>query len=119
MGDYAHVTAWRGIRTGRERQAMELWGEALTFYEKAKANSLIDDYEVQLFMPSGGALPNGMILLYGSQDQVDAIARNDERGRLQAKAGLLLDGLVETSMIRGAAVLEGIGTFNEVVEELS
>jgi hypothetical protein len=118
MGDYAHVTAWSGIRTGRERQAMELWGEAIEFYEKAKANALIDDYEVQLFMPTGGALPNGMIMLYGTQDQVDAIAHNDERGRLQAKAGLLLDGLVETSAIRGAAVLEGVGTFNEVIEEL-
>ena len=118
MGDYAHVTAWTGIRTGRERQALALWGDAVEFYEKAKANSLIDDYEVQLFMPSGGALPNGMILLYGSEDQVDGIRRNEERTRLQTRAALLLEGLTETSAIRGAAVLEGIGTFNEVISEL-
>jgi hypothetical protein len=97
---------------------MALWAEAVEFYEKAKANALIDDYEVQLILPTGGALPNGMILLYGSQDQVDAIRRNEERTRLQAKAGVLLEGLVETSAIRGNAVLEGIGTFNEVIDAL-
>lgn len=118
MGDHAHVTAWNGIRTGRERQAMALWVDAVDFYEKAKANSLIDDYEVQLFMPTGGALPAGMILLYGSEDQVDAIRRNTDRMRLQTRAGMLLDGLTETQAIRGAAVLEGIGTFNEVIAEL-
>lgn len=119
MGDYGHVTAWSGIRVGRERQSMALWADALEFYEKSKANGLIDDYETQLFQPTGNALPTGIITLWGSQDQIDAIARNEERMRLQVRAGLIVESLVETRSVRGAAVLEGIGTFQEAIDGLS
>jgi len=118
MGDYAHVTAYGAIRVGREKQAMGVWGDALEFYEKAQANGLIDSYEIQLFQPSGGALPTGMICLWGSQDQVDAIARNEDRLRLQTRAALVVDNLIETRALRGAAVLEGIGTFQEAIDSL-
>ena len=119
MSDFGHVTAWSGVKVGRERQAMTLWADALEFYEKAKANGLIDDYETQVFQPTGNALPTGIITLWGSQDQIDAIARNDDRRRLQARAGLILDDLVETRSVRGAAVLEGIGTFQEAIDGLT
>ena len=88
MGDYGHVTAWGAIKAGRERQALALWADAIELYEKAKANGLIDEYETQLFQPSGGALPVGIITLWGSQDQIDAIDRNEDRMRLQTRAGL-------------------------------
>ena len=118
MGDYGHVTAWSGIRTGRERQALALWADAIDLYEKAKANGLIDEYETQLFQPTGDALPTGIITLWGSQDQVEAMDRNEDRMALQTRAGLLLDGLVQTRSIRGAAVLEGIGTFQATIDSL-
>lgn len=118
MGDYGHVTSWGGIRAGRERQALALWTDAIDFYEKAKANGLIDEYEVLLFQPTGGALPAGIITLWGTQDQVDAIARNDDRMALQMRATLLLESHVETRAMRGAAMLEGVGTFQTLVDSL-
>ena len=118
MGDYGHVTAWSGIRTGRERQSLALWADAVDLYEKAKANGLIDDYEVQLFRSTGQALPAGIITLWGSQDQVEAIDRDPDRMALETRAGLLLDGLVQTTSIRGAAVLEGIGTYQAAIDKL-
>lgn len=118
MGDYGHVTAWGAIRTGRERQSLALWADAVDFYEKAKANGLIDDYETQLFQPTGSALPAGIITLWGSEDQIEAMDRNTDRQALQMRAGMLLDGLVQTRSIRGAAVLEGIGTFQAAIDTL-
>ena len=97
---------------------MALWADAVDFYEKAKANGLIDEYETQLFQPTGGALPVGIITLWGSQDQIDAIDRNADRMALQMRAGMLLDGLLQTRAIRGAAVLEGVGTFQETIDSL-
>ena len=118
MGDYGHVTAYGAIKVGRERQAMAVWADALNFYEKAQANGLIESYEAQLFQPTGGALPNGIITLWGTEDQVDQIARNEDRRRLQARASLVVENLVETRAIRGAPVLEGIGAFQEAIDSL-
>jgi hypothetical protein len=118
MSDYAHVTAWSGIRTGRERQALALWADALDFYEKAKANGLIEEYETQLFLPSGGALPNGIISLWGTEEQVGAISTNTDRVALEQRAMLILEGLVSTRSLRGAAVLEGVGAFQAAIDAL-
>jgi hypothetical protein len=118
MGDYAHVTAYGSIRTGREKQALAVWADALDFYEKAQANGLIDSYEIQIFLPSGGALPIGMITLWGSEDQVDAIARNEERQKLSQRAGLVVENLIDSRAIRGAAVLQGVATFQEAIDSL-
>ena len=118
MADYGHVTAWSGIRTGREKQALSVWADAVDFYEKCKANSLIEDYEVQIFQASGGALPTGIITIWGSREQVDAYDWNDDRMALSVRAGLVLEGFVESKAVRGAAMLEGIGTFSTAVDAL-
>lgn len=118
MGDYAHVTAYGAIKVGREKQAFEVWADAIEFYEKAQANGLIESYEIQLFQPTGGALPTGMISLWGSEDQVDAIRRNEDRLKLQLRAGLVVEDLIETGAMRGAAVFEGVGRFQEAIDSL-
>jgi hypothetical protein len=118
MGDYAHVTAYGAIKVGREKQALAVWADALDFYEKAQSNGLIDSYEIKIFLPSGGALPIGMITLWGDQDQIDAIARNEERQTLSQRAGLVVENLVDSRAMRGAAVLEGIGNFQKAIDSL-
>ena len=118
MGDYAHVTAYGAVKVGREKKAMEVWADAIEFYEKAQANGLIDSYEIQLFLPTGGALPTGLISLWGSEEQIDAIARNEDRAKLQMRASLVVENLVESRAIRGAAVLEGVGTFQDAINTL-
>ena len=118
VAEYGYVTAWTGVRTGRERQAMELWADAIGIYDKAKANGQIEDFEAVLYQPTGGAVPGGIITLWGSQDQVDAMRRDQDRIRLQARALILLEGLVETTAMRGGAVLEMMGLFDEVSRSL-
>lgn len=118
MGDYAHVTAYGSVRAGREKQAMAVWADAITFYEKSQANGLIDSYELQIFLPSGGALPTGMITLWGSEDQIDAIARNEERQKLSQRAGLVVENLIDSRAVRGAAVLDGVASFQEAIDSL-
>ena len=118
MADYGHVTAWSGIRTGREKQALGVWADAVDFYEKCKANSLIEDYDVQIFQSSGGALPNGIITVWCSEEQLNAYDWSDDRMALSTRASLVLDGYVESRCVRGAAMLEGIGTFSAAVDSL-
>ena len=96
MSDFGHVTVWSGVKIGRERQAMTLWADVLEFYEKAKANGLIDDYETQVFQPTGNVLTYGDHHPLGKpRSDRRVLARNDDRRRLQARS-LVLDDLVET-----------------------
>jgi hypothetical protein len=118
MADYAHVTAYGAIKVGREKKALEVWTDAIDFYEKAQANGQIESYEIQIFLPTGGALPTGMITLWGSEEQIDAVARNEDRRKLAQRASLVVEDLVETRCMRGAAVLEGVGQFQEAIASL-
>jgi hypothetical protein len=118
MGDYAHVTAYGAIRVGREKQALELWADAIDFYEKAQANGLIESYEIKIFLPSGGALPTGMITLWGSEEQTDAIARNEDRQKLALRAALVVEDLVESRATRGAALFQGVDDFQAAISTL-
>jgi hypothetical protein len=118
MGDYGHVVSWRGIRSGREKQALEVWGEALELYEKGVANSKIESYETVLFEPSAGGLPIGMTIVWGSQDQIDTWTRDEDRVRVQAKASLTVEGLAVARCARGQVVAEGVGQFVELINNL-
>jgi hypothetical protein len=118
MGDYAHVTAYGAIKVGREKQALEVWGDAIELYEKAQANGLIDSYEIQLFQPTGGALPIGIICLWGDEDQIDRIARDEDRLELQTRAALVVENLVESRAMRGASAMQAVGNFQTAIEGL-
>ena len=118
MADHAHVTAYGAIKVGREKQAFEVWADAIDYYDKAQANGRIESYEIQLFLPSGGALPTGMISLWGSEDQIDAVARDADRRKLAQRAALVVEDLIETRAVRGAAVLEGVVEFQAAIDSL-
>jgi hypothetical protein len=114
MADYGHVVAWKGIRQGREMKALEVWGDTLEFYEKARANGQIDSYDTVLIEPSGDGLPIGMLTVWGTEEQVDAFVRDEARVRLQTRAGFVTDGLGVARCARGQAVADGVGQFTEI-----
>jgi hypothetical protein len=118
MGDYGHVVTWRGIRTGREARALEVWTDALEMYEKAVANSKIESYETVLFEASAGALPTGMTICWGTEDQIDAWARDDDRLKAELRASLVCEGFAISRCIRGEAVMDGVGRFVEATSGL-
>ena len=105
MGDYGHVVTWTGLRTDREKRAVEVWGDALELYEKAVANSKIDSYDTVLFETSGGAQPLGMTICWGSEDQIDAWARDEDRMRVQLAAAFVCEGLSVTRCVRGLSLI--------------
>ena len=92
MADYGAVLAWNSPRQGREAKALEVFVEAQAMFEKAQANGLIDSFETVLFQATGGALPGGMTIAWGSEDEMDAWRRNDDYVRLQNQATLVADG---------------------------
>jgi hypothetical protein len=83
--------------------------------EKSQANGLIDSFETVLFQATGGALPGGTTISWGSEDQIDAWARNDDYVRLESQASLVADGVAVTRCIRGQAIMDGMTTYAELI----
>lgn len=118
MADYGLSAAWKGSVPGREKQSMDLWADALTFAEKQKADANIEEYTVQLFTPTGGAIPAGILTYWGSEEQVLALLADEERNRITQRANLLLEGFAEARSLRGEAVMEGVQEYNDLIGSL-
>ena len=119
MADSGLILTWHVPRPGREMKALEVFGEAQNTYEKAQANGLIDGFETVLLQPTGGALPGGWSVSWGTEEQIDAWARHDDFTSLLFQAGLVADGVAVTRCLRGDAITEGIGAFAEAVSAIT
>lgn len=119
MADYGVVLAWDAPRQGREQKALEVFIEAQEMYEKAQANGLIDSFETVLFQATGGGFPGGLTTSWGSEDQMDAWARNDDNIRVQNLATLVADGVVVTRCIRGQAIMDGMTNYAGLIASVS
>jgi hypothetical protein len=115
MADYGIVLAWKAPRAGREMKALEVFAGAQEIYEKGVANGLIDSFETVLLQPTAGGLPGGYTVSWGTAEQIDTWARNDDYMRLQLRAGLVADGVAIARCIRGDAIAEGIGNYSQAL----
>ena len=118
MSDYGISITWGAAKTGREAASLALWADAMGHAEKLKANGRIDDYDAILFGATAGGAPNGVFTLWGSEDQIKELVFDEERAQLVQRTGLLLNDVAEVRSIRGNAILEGLGSFTELVNGL-
>ena len=72
-----------------------------------------------ILQATGGALPGGMTIAWGSEDEMDAWRRNDDYVRLQNQATLVADGVAVTDCIRGQAIMDGMTTYAELIATVS
>lgn len=92
MADAAILIRWDRVVPGREQKALSLFGQSLEYYGSLQSEGAIESYEPVLLNPSGGDL-NGIILLRGSQDQLDAVKREDRFIDIMMRAAHLCESL--------------------------
>ncbi len=76
MADAAIVIRWNRVVPGREKQGLSIFGQSLEYYGTLQKKGAIESFEPVIFNPTGGDL-NGLILIRGSADQLDALKRED------------------------------------------
>ena len=119
MADFGLALAWGVPVRGREQKALEVFMEGQEVFDKAQANSEISGFETVLFQASGGGLPGGHTIAWGSEDQIDALARSDGFIRLGNRAGLIVDGVAVGRCVRGEALATGIGGYGAEIAGLT
>lgn len=90
MADAALFIGYGQPARARERQAIELFNQALALYADLLERGEIESFEPVLLDPHCGEI-DGFFLVRGTRDQLDRLRDHSEFQRLNARAGLVVD----------------------------
>lgn len=82
---------WTAPKVNRERQAGELFGSVMSYFQQQQQQGHIDSFQPVLLRNHGGDL-NGFFLITGSADHLHRITESDDFVKLQMQIGYCLDG---------------------------
>jgi hypothetical protein len=103
---------------GRERKALQVFGEVAEYYARLQRDGEIESFEAVLLEPHGGEL-GGFFLLRGDADKLARVRGSDEFGRHTARGQLLVEHLGVVGAILGERLGSQMSLFAEQVEELA
>ncbi len=118
MADAALFVGWGNAVRGRERTALNVFGEAIAFYTRLQQEGRIESFEPVVLEPHGGDLA-GFFLVRGEREQLAQIRVSEEVFRLNARAELVVDGFGVVGAAVGAGIDEQMGMFQQGIDELT
>jgi hypothetical protein len=117
MAGEALFLGWGQVVRGREQLALQVFQEAIAYYEDLQESGRIDKYDAFLLAPHGGDL-GGCIMMYGEQSALDSVRSSQEFLRLVTRAGSVVDNVGVVSAYTGDALGQQMGLFGEVAQQL-
>ncbi|MBB4661226.1 hypothetical protein [Conexibacter arvalis] len=91
MADRTLCLTWGQVARGREARSLEVFNDAVGYYATLQDEGRIERFDVVLLGPGGGI--DGMMLLHGSHDQLDAVKEDERFQRITIDAQLVVDEL--------------------------
>jgi hypothetical protein len=117
MADDALFLGWGQVVRGREGKAVDVFNESIQYYGKLQQEGKLESFEPWFLTPHGGDL-DGFILLRGTRAQLDEILANPEFESLQARVGMIVDGLGIVPAATGDSLARLMGQFQEATADL-
>jgi hypothetical protein len=117
MADEALFIGFGEVVRGRERKAVEVFGESVQYYGKLQQDGMLERFDAWLLAPHGGDL-GGFFLLHGQREQLDELRRSPDFERLVTRAGLIVDRVGVVNAASGEALGRLMGQFQEAAAEL-
>lgn len=116
MANRALFLSWGPIVRGRERRALEVFNEAVSYYGTLQQEGRIERFDVVLLTPHPGL--EGFACLYGSHEQIDALREDDRFQRLQVDAELIVDHLGIAEGFTGEGIGHQVQLLQQAIEHL-
>jgi len=91
MANAGLVLVWKQVKTGREAQALELFGSTMSYYTQQRERGNIQTFEPVLLQAHGGDV-DGFIHVRGTEEQIDTLRRSDEFRSMTMQCIYCLDG---------------------------
>ena len=119
MAEAALFLGWGTPARGREEAGIDVFNEAMVYWDGLKQEGKLEAIEVALLTPHGGL--GGFALLRGTAQQIDSMRRSEEFKRLVNRVALRVDQLeVNRPGMSGDSICwEGWSYVSEFVEEVS
>src|SRR5437667_8022203 len=118
MADSGLFVGFFGPVRGREKQAVQVFNEAVGFYTKLQQDGEIESWDAVFLEPHGGDL-GGFFMLRGDRDKLSRVRTSDEFTRLTMRAALVVDGFGIVGAEMGGRIAEQMGNYQQNVEELT
>jgi hypothetical protein len=109
---------WGAVMSGREKEALEGFGDAQDFWARMQQDGRIESFETVLLEAHGGDLA-GFILVRGTREQIDAARVDEEFRRQVVRAGMLLDRVGVVTAMLGEGIQQAASLYAQVLDELT
>src|SRR5438552_16398753 len=114
--DAALFIGWGATAAGRERKAVELFGESLRFLTNLVTSGEVASVEPFFLEPHGGDL-EGFFLVRGGREELNRIRASDEFQRLAVKAQVFVQNFGVIGAITGEQLNKHMAWFAEAARQ--
>jgi hypothetical protein len=118
MADYGLFIGWGTPARGREQKTLQVFSEAMEYYQRLQQEGTIESFHTVLLEPHGGDL-NGFALLMGNRDKLAALRWQDDFQRLNARALLVVEGFGVVGATIDGGLAQLMGTYQQQLGELA
>jgi hypothetical protein len=116
VADAALFIGFGEVVRGREKRVLRSYDDAMEYWNGLQREGRIANYDVTLLGPH--AQLSGFIVARGTDDQLDALRHSKEFRRQMACTRLIVDHLVVAEAFAGERIAEGLGEYQEEVDQL-
>lgn len=117
MTDAALFIGWGATAAGRERKAVELFGESLRFLANLVVEGRLSSVEPFFLEPHGGDL-EGFFVVRGEQDDLNTMRTSDEFQRLAVKAQVMVQNFGVVGAVTGERLNKHMAWFADAARQV-
>jgi hypothetical protein len=118
MAEAGLFLGWGTGISGREARSLQMFQEeVLPFFQRHQDDGTIESYEVVFLEPHGGDL-DGFILARGSREGIVTLRSGDDYRRLMTRGQFVVSSLGAVGATLADGIEEGIGMYQEAVNDL-
>lgn len=118
MAEAGLYIGWGTVVRGREKAALDVFNESMAYYGRLQQEGKIENFDVAILNPTGGEA-GGFILLRGSEQQIDALRRDEEFQEMLNRVLLIAEGLRITDAIVDGALTTQITRYEKVIAQFA
>jgi hypothetical protein len=118
MPQGALFIGWGRAVRGREQQALQVFQEALQYYERLKQSGQVESFEPVALEPHGGDL-EGFLLIKGDAARLAQLRVDEEFIRLNTRAQLVVDNFGVTGGFIGEQMQRLFNDFGQQASQLA